>query len=351
MEQEETRPLDKQSPPPRRNLLRWLAVALVIGAGVTAVLFERGSGAAGWHALRRISWGPLAGALAAASGSWLLTSASLLLLTRAAGYPRSMRQIWPAYMAGNFCGLVTPFGSGGTPGQAYFVAKLGVDAGPAFAVAAARGLISSVIVASAAGTTVLLAPGWLPAGAAGGAARSALGIVAILLIAATLLVVSKQPGRWVAAWATRARRPFFRKLWGSVASETELFRRALRTVARRPAALAGAALCEVAAWVMIVAVGPLVFVALGWQGPAWAIFARVLALFLVIPLSPTPGSAGTAETGFFVVGGGLVDSYLLAPAVLLWRLIMYYLPLAVGGIAFVALGAREPRTARSASGR
>jgi len=245
-----------------------------------------------------------------------------------------MREMWPAYMAGNFCGLVTPFGSGGTPGQAYFVSRLDVEPGAALAVAAARGLLSSTIVASAAAIAVLGAPGWLPPGTAGTAARTSLGVVAVLLILASLLVVSERPGHWIAARAQGARGNVASRLWHGLASQTDYFRQALRAVSRQPNALAAAAACEICSWILIVAVGPLVLIALGYDGAAWIVSLRVLALFMVIPMSPTPGSAGTAEVGFFIVGQGLVRPEVMAPAVLLWRLIMYYLPLLVGGVAF-----------------
>lgn len=335
---------DRQPPVPRRKLLAWLAVAVVLGVGVMVVLFDRGAGAGGIAALRGTAPLPLLLAVLAAAGSWLLTSASLMLLGGAAGFTRPMRRMWPAYMAGNFCGLVTPFGSGGTPGQAYFVSRLAVEPGPSFAIAASRGLISSTIIASAAAAAVVAGPDWLPQGPAGGAARAALGIVAALLLAATLLVVSERPGHWIAGWAHRARGPGLQRFWTSVASQTDLFRTALRAVGRRPGAMMAAALCEVASWILIVAVGPLVLLAIGWDGPAWIIFLRVVALFMVVPMSPTPGSAGTAELGFFVIGQDLVPNELMVPAVLLWRLIMYYMPLAVGGAAVLWFGMRSTPT-------
>lgn len=333
--------LEQQARRPRQNLFWWVAIAVAIGVASTLFLFDRGAGAESWTALRAVAPGPLAVSLAAAMGSWLLTTASLVLVARAGGFGRPLRAVLPAYLAGNFCGLSTPFGSGGTPGQAYFISRLSIEPGAAFAVALVRGLISSVVVAGGAGSAVMLARGWLPAGAAGSAARSAIVIVAALLLGATLLAVSDRPGRWAAAAGSRANRPRVRRFWESFAAQSGLFNQALRTVGRRPVALGMAAVCEIGAWVLIVAVGPLVLVSLGYRGPIWIIFLRILALFLVVPMSPTPGSAGTAELGFFVVGQGLVPSAVLAPAVLLWRLILYYLPLAVGGICFVWLGSER----------
>lgn len=327
--------------PQVRALLRWLVVALAIGAVAAALLVNRSAGAASWTSLGGVAVGWLLLGVLVAVGSWLLTSTSLLVLGRAAGFRRPLRLLVPAYMAGNFCGLVTPFGSGGTPGQAFFVSRLGVDFGTAFAVAASRGLISSTIVASAAGTALVFMPGWLPTGAAGIAARTALAVVVALLIGMVVVIFSKRPSLWVHVWARRANRPLSKHLWTSLASQTDLFRCALRAVGGRPSALLLAAVCEASSWVLIIAVAPLVVRALGWQGPAWVIYLRALALFLVIPMSPTPGSAGSAEVGFFVVGKGLVPNDTMAAAVLLWRTVLYYLPLAVGGLCFAWLSARR----------
>lgn len=332
--------MKRQAPPQKRLLLRWLFAAIAIGAAVTVVLMNRSAGAGSWAALRKVETGWLLLAVLAALGSWLLTSTSLLILGRAAGFRRPLRLLVPAYLAGNFCGLVTPFGSAGTPGQAYFVSRLDVEFGTAFAVAASRGLLSSTIVASSAGVAVLFMPGWLPVGAAGGAVRAALLIVATLLIGATVLVVSERPRAWVAGWAERARRPIFKRFWTSLASQTELFRAALKAVGARPSALLLVAACEACSWVLIIAVAPLVLRALGWSGPAWVVFLRTLALFLIIPMSPTPGSAGSAEVGFFAIGKGLVLPDVMAAAVLLWRVVLYYLPLLAGGACLVWLEAR-----------
>lgn len=337
MEPNASRP---QGLPSARNLLRWILFAVFLGVLAVAYLFDRSAGAAGFRALRRVDAVLLAAGVASAFGSWVLTSTSQMLLCRAAGSVLPIRRILPAYLAGNFVGLATPFASGGAPAQAYFLSRLGVEPGRAFAAVASRGLISTTIVAATAGVALAGVTGWLPTGAAGNAAKSAVVTVVVIFVGLTLLAVSDRPRRVAASRAERTRRLWARRMWLAISSQTGEFNRSLRAVARRPIAIGAAALCEAGAWALIVVASPLVLAALGWRGPSWVMFLRTLALFLVVPFSPTPGSAGTAELAFFTIGRGLVPSALLAPAVLLWRFIVYYLPLAVGGVLFVWYGSR-----------
>jgi uncharacterized protein (TIRG00374 family) len=58
-------------------------------------------------------------------------------------------------------------------------------------------------------------------------------------------------------------------------------------------------------------------------------------LFLAIAVMPTPGGAGFAEGGFFILFANLFAEAAIVPAVLLWRGITYYLLLFCGGIASV----------------
>ncbi|RJQ50757.1 MAG: UPF0104 family protein [Actinobacteria bacterium] len=332
------------------RLARLLALALLLGAAVMVFLLSR-SGVEGLRALREVAPLPMALALLAVTTSWVFTAASLVFLAMATQTPRPLRRVFPAFMAGNFVGLVTPFGSGGTPGQAYFLSRLGIAPGTAFALAVARGLISSVLVAGATTIAVAFPTRWLPAGLLGEAARSGLVVVAALLLVATLLAVSNRPAEWSASWAKRSRRPMIRRFWTALSSQTHLFRDALRAVARSPVALAGAVVCEIFAWALMIAVGPLVLIALGWNGPVLALYLRILAMFLVIPVSPTPGSSGTAELAFFLIGRGIVPEGLLPPGVLLWRLLIYYLPVAVGGAFIAWFGVRRARERAAGGGK
>lgn len=67
----------------------------------------------------------------------------------------------------------------------------------------------------------------------------------------------------------------------------------------------------------------------GWREHALA-FARQAALFIVMVLSPTPGSAGVAEAGFVLMFTDLVTPGLVIPLALLWRMLSYYPYLFVG---------------------
>ncbi|GAB4356236.1 MAG: lysylphosphatidylglycerol synthase transmembrane domain-containing protein [Methylohalobius crimeensis] len=68
---------------------------------------------------------------------------------------------------------------------------------------------------------------------------------------------------------------------------------------------------------------------LGWEAHVLA-FARQAALFIVMVVSPTPGSAGVAEVGFTLMFADMAPLGLVLPLALLWRTVSYYPYLLIG---------------------
>jgi hypothetical protein len=61
------------------------------------------------------------------------------------------------------------------------------------------------------------------------------------------------------------------------------------------------------------------------------IFGRHIILWIVMLISPTPGSSGTAEYFFPVFFGSFLNDYVIG-TVIIWRLATYYLYLLLGVI-------------------
>ena len=64
-----------------------------------------------------------------------------------------------------------------------------------------------------------------------------------------------------------------------------------------------------------------------------AVWARQLLLWIVLSVSPTPGSSGAAELGLPAFLGDLTGFAYLAAVVILWRTATYFIYLVAG--AFV----------------
>jgi hypothetical protein len=67
--------------------------------------------------------------------------------------------------------------------------------------------------------------------------------------------------------------------------------------------------------------------------PHAALIARQLVLWLVLTISPTPGSSGAAELGLSAVTSDLMGVAYIAVIILIWRIATYFLYLIFG--AFV----------------
>lgn len=99
-------------------------------------------------------------------------------------------------------------------------------------------------------------------------------------------------------------------------------------------------------WSVRFSIAGLVLAAFGVE---WRAALFWLLQFLVQSISsivPTPGGAGGAEAGFLLLFGPFVASDILVPAMSMWRLIFFFLPLAGASVIFFALNRRKRRTLR-----
>jgi len=66
----------------------------------------------------------------------------------------------------------------------------------------------------------------------------------------------------------------------------------------------------------------------------WDVLAVQAVATMIIYLSPTPGSSGTAEGGFYLFFTPLVPMKFLSTVTLEWRILSYFIPLALSGVIF-----------------
>lgn len=63
-----------------------------------------------------------------------------------------------------------------------------------------------------------------------------------------------------------------------------------------------------------------------------SVFCMQILVYAVTSVIPTPGNAGASESGFYILYAALVPNKNLGVAMLLWRIIIYYLTLLVSAI-------------------
>lgn len=88
-------------------------------------------------------------------------------------------------------------------------------------------------------------------------------------------------------------------------------------------------------WALYPLLGTMALRAAGWPGDGWlVVYFAQFVLFIVIPLSPTPGGSGGAEEAFAALMSAYVPSSALLGRVIIWRILNHYSGSLIG--AFLA---------------
>ena len=100
-------------------------------------------------------------------------------------------------------------------------------------------------------------------------------------------------------------------------------------------------------WIMDLLIASLILKGLGLD-PMWIssmVAQMILAVVTTLPL--TPGSSGIAEIGMTSLYAILVESAVLGVFVFIWRFVMFYMNLVIGGIVGGALSLNVLRSRQS----
>jgi hypothetical protein len=288
-------------------------------------------------------------------GLWLLWAARLQVLARQVGlnlgYGASLR----AVLAGSFAASVTPAMLGGEAVRGYALARDERRVGHAGAAILAERLLDMGFF-MAGGAAFALLYGKLLTGALGLAlmamgALLAFGLGVVALAALRPAVVRGWCAR-AAAWAAR-RDGAKQARWRARAEhEFDQFRAALGVLARRPQALALAALLTFGMWASELGVLWVLLHAFGTPLPFGLVLLAGMLLLLAMTTPLAPGGSGVAELGAAAVFGALAPG--LSPFfAVAWRGCTFYMNLVLGGVAAARLwgprvtaGATAPEAAR-----
>lgn len=283
---------------------------------------------------------PLAPALAVVLSLWLIQGAAALVLVQPYITGLRLREMTRIYLAAQAVGGLTPFGGVEIPYQMLLFKRLGVPAGVGVAV---------VIIKSILNGTVLVA----------GAVVAFLSISRPVEFGNTVLIVAVVVGVWGLAIfgvvraredSGRTRRSGWRaRLANLLRDSRDSFARLWR---REPWSIAACAALMTLYWMLYPFLGILALMAAGWSGEGWPqVFLVQFLIYLLIPLSPTPGNSGGAEIAFATLAAAYVSPGVLVGGVLIWRLLNHYLMIVVGGY-FAGRGAPQDLTlARRELGR
>lgn len=338
------------------QLARGATIAIGLSLLGLFLLLRLTGGREAWPSLSRLSPAMLALSVGLVVLNWLLDAVRMMVLVHALGGHLSLFSGMRISVLGAFVSNVTPFDSGGEPLQAYLLSDKGITVGQSSAVIA----VKTILNAFARLCLGLIIPGWmvlthsrwhLPNGmdialTVGLSAYFAVFALSVVLIARPELV-----NRIMAPLlANRLARRFVKpaqaeRVLAFVARGVQEFRDALRVFVRQGRlALTAVVVLSFAGWLTLLSIPALLLIGFGMRPSYAEVMGTAVVFYLASAYAPTPGSSGAAELGFAVLFSTIVPARLLAIFVAVWRLLTYYLALAVGGI-LVGLGAirRRPK--------
>lgn len=312
------------------NWKRWLvaAVGLSVAALILVLLWTVEPGT--WEALARLHPGWFAAALGVHVLSWLFWGVRIHLLAQGLGVRIGVRRATQVVVASLFPAAITPAHVGGEVMRIYLLKREGLSYGDATAVTMGERVLDSLLLFVAFPLGVLVFARILAEQA--WAATFLWITVAFFIAVLALLLLLLAKLEWAMKVVERLlRKPALRE---RIREEVLRFRSSLVTtiVRRRRTAFLGF-LCTAGFWVSEFAVPSFLLLALGMD-PLWraSMAAQsILILFVLVPI--TPGGSGMMEATAALLYAPLGLGAVLGVFILLWRFIIYYTNLIVGGLA------------------
>ena len=134
-------------------------------------------------------------------------------------------------------------------------------------------------------------------------------------------------------------------------NESHIFRDALMTLGRRKHwVLVWGGIFVVLAYVAEFLVGLTIVWGFGYRGSLMEPFILQCLLKPIVSASPTPGALGVGEGGYIGFFAAYLPSHFIGIALVMWRTVLYFLPMTVGGllvakrIRFAGRGRAGPET-------
>lgn len=340
----------------RKNLI-WLGVmALLLGWTAYTVFSQQTPGQL-FQAIARADWRFLLAGLALTAAFIGCEAKTSHIILRALGSPQPFRRCCFYSCAGFFFSNITPSATGGQPAQIYYMGK---DGSPVV-----HGAIDMLLVTigyhTATAVFGILALATCPdlPERLGGQVGLLLGLgfaIFVALDAAMILFLFLPgPARRLGSWAIRAAvraRPSLDQAGLEEKLEEELARYAqgARLIRSAPGLLPrmlALAACQLAC---SYAVPYVVFLAFHLTGVSfWEVFCLQVLCTIAVGYLPLPGSTGAAENVFLRAFVLIFGSGLVAPAMILSRMLSCYLALIVTGVLVAVVHVRR-RPDRGGSG-
>lgn len=298
--------------------------------------------------IRNISLQFLVAAAIAHILSWLFAALRIRALSAALGTKIRLKESFKAVVAGLFPAAVTPTMLGGEPVRAYVLHKSGLSAGNAAAVVLSERILDVFFFLLMLPFAFVVFFGVLRSGTAtSGLQRILTSVMISVLVLLLLGVLTALIGMLRPEVFKKASLPlqnFIKRVVGrisakdskrerlleKVAREIENFKNGLLMLLRRKKSIADSMFFTALHWCVDFSTPSLILLGLGAR-PAFVGLFAAQVIIVVLTMLPTPGGSGVAEFGALTLFSPFVSVSLLAPVIVAWRLVTYYVNIVVSG--------------------
>ncbi|TCL45417.1 lysylphosphatidylglycerol synthase transmembrane domain-containing protein [Harryflintia acetispora] len=335
----------------RKNIFN-LLVLLVTAAVVVGCLFLVDTPAAIFGALRRVHPVFLWGALGCMLFYWLFESLALHLTAKRVYPGQRLSDSVSVSMIGQLFNCITPFASGGQPVQAWRLARCGMPLGEASSALLCKFIVYQTVLSVYSLITLLFRFSYFASRVSGFSVLVLVGFCVNFAVVVGLVCIcffpraAKALGMALIRLLCKARlckRP--QEMTEKLSREIEGFTKSFRLLRRSGWILLGLVVMTVLQLTAFFAASYFVCLALGAREvSAFTVICASAFVLMVSSFVPLPGASGGAEGSFFVLFGLFFPSAgSVALAVLLWRLVTFYLPIAAGSLFWALPQRRQPK--------
>lgn len=333
----------------KRRLGPQIAIALLLTALAIGVVIKMTWQDDSWAVLRSMKGGPLWAAVSLVFIGWIVDGWRMQAMTRALGYKIPFRTAVRTNVLGYFLSAITPFTAGGGALQVYSLSRAGLTVGHGTATVLVSGFISQFGLALA-GVIIVFGFGVTAAADPRLEQLIRIGVIVYMAVVVALVWLSWHidKGRKLAATVVRSVLKFVaddakvQRAADSVDKAIVDIHHGLQQLfgRRSPWAFVGA-LLSVVFYSVQFAIIPVIALGFGIAVSFPLFMAVQVPIYLLASILPTPGGSGGLEFG---VAGALlqfVPASEMGVLVVAWRIITFYLVLAVGAFAAVAFARFE----------
>lgn len=326
-------------------------VTLILSVGFLLSFFCTTDGAETLkHVLRTLCPQWAAAAVLAVAAGWFLEGWSLNILCRHLNSGWRYGRSFLTGMTGLFYGAVSPCGAVSQPMQIYMMSRMGMDAGTAGSVVVVRSLVYQSVMVVYALFMVVFQLRFFQTAVSNFAFVTVIGLTvntACIALVVLFLVREKMTDRILSAILRFLHRVRLCKdpqaRYKAITGQLRLFHDAAYVMGRSARLYFSAG----SVTVLQITIGSLIpyFIYRSFRLRGISVTTMAAAqVFTTMASSfvPLPGSAGGAELGFYSFFRLFFGSSIL-PALLLWRILTYYLNILFGGV-FAFAGSRRGKT-------